>query len=425
MMLLTLLCSILLNTTTPQETKVDTLPSKSSHIGAQVSVLPGKAISVDRYQKTWMKKHYNMAIDARLNYRSLPKDSDHFAEDYHYPTLSVGMRYHFNHGVTMHKDKADWPGIIETDFDSQMGNIVSVYGAFSRPLLRKNRWEIDYTIIAGTGYSHRKYDKQSQIYNEMIGARWLIFFGLETSLSYQFSKDFAMQAGLTFYHHSNGAINRPNKGCNVVAPQIGVSYRPYQEETTVENISRHPFKPFIYWNVSPGIGLRTLFEEWQITQYSLPQDDPDHHTDQFKTYITYSLQADMMYRYARRWASGIGIDLFYGDYYKRAQELNERYNHTEKLSPWSLGICVKHEVFYHRLSLAMSAGYYLHRKMGELARQQEKSYYERIGINYVIPGLGGIKIGAHVKAHLTKADLTELVISVPIVKDRRLLSSNW
>ncbi|MBQ9570113.1 MAG: hypothetical protein IJR30_01905, partial [Prevotella sp.] len=67
----------------------------------------------------------------------------------------------------------------------------------------------------------------------------------------------------------------------------------------------------------------------------------------------------------------------------------------------------------------------LHRKMGELARQQEKSYYERIGINYVIPGLGGIKIGAHVKAHLTKADLTELVISVPIVKDRSLLSSNW
>ena len=167
MMLLTLLCSILLNTTTPQETKVDTLPSKSSHIGAQVSVLPGTAISVDRYQKTWMKKHYNMAIDARLNYRSLPKDSDHFAEDYHYPTLSVGMRYHFNHGVTMHKDKADWPGIIETDFDSQMGNIVSVYGAFSRPLLRKNRWEIDYTIIAGTGYSHRKYDKQTNTWKTL------------------------------------------------------------------------------------------------------------------------------------------------------------------------------------------------------------------------------------------------------------------
>ncbi|MBQ6031760.1 MAG: hypothetical protein IJL29_01905, partial [Prevotella sp.] len=116
MMLLTLLCSLLLNTTTPQETKVDTLPSEPSRIGAQVSVLPGTAISVDRYQKTWMKKHYNMAIDARLNYRSLPKDSDHFAEDYHYPTLSVGMRYHFNHGVTMHKDKADWPDIIETDF---------------------------------------------------------------------------------------------------------------------------------------------------------------------------------------------------------------------------------------------------------------------------------------------------------------------
>ncbi len=425
-MLLTLICSLLLNTADMETTKVDTLPSQPSRVGAQLSVLPGSVISVDRYQRSWMKKHRNMAFDVRINYRALPKDSDYYAEDYHYPTLSVGIMTHLNHGVTMHKtvDEA-WPNITEADYDTQLGNIMSVYGAFTRSLLRKGKWEIDYSLLAGTGYSHQKYNKQNGIDNEMIGSRWLIFFGLETSLSYQLTKNFALQTGITFYHHSNGAINRPNKGCNILTPQIGICYRPYQEATTVEAVTHHPFKPYLSFNISPGIGLRTMFEDWQITQYILPADHPSHRTDQFKTYVTYSLQTDMMYRYARRWASGIGIDWFWGDYYKRAEELNSVYAVKEKLSPWSLGLCVKHEVFYHRLSLAMSVGYYLHRKMGELARRQEKSYYERIGINYMIPLLGGIKIGAHIKAHLTKADLTEFVISIPIVRDRRLLSSNW
>lgn len=425
MMLITLICSLLLNTVSIDATEVDTLSQEPSRIGAQLSVLPGTVISVDRYQRSWMRKHHNMAIDARLNYRALPKDSDYYAEDYHYPTLSVGMIYHLNHGVTMHKDPEEYPRITQLDHDVQMGNIISFYGAFSRPILRKKRWELDYTLMVGTGYSHRKYDKYNNIDNEMIGSRWLIFFGLETSLSYQLTKDFALQTGLTFYHHSNGTLSRPNKGCNVVAPHIGVSYRPYQETTTVDKVTHHPFKPYIYGNISPGIGLRTLFEDWVYTQFNVPHDDPQYLTSHFKTYVTYSLQADVMCRYARRWASGLGFDVLYGNYCKRAEEVNRVYGHEEKLSPWSLGLSVKHEVFYHRLSLAISAGYYLYRNMGHWATRQEKSYYERIGINYAIPHLGGIKIGAHIKAHLTKADLTELVISVPIVRDRRLLSSNW
>ena len=168
MMLITLICALLLSNSSIAETKEESLPKDTSRIGAQLTILPGTVISVDHYQKSWMKKHHNMAFDARLNYRALTKDSDFYAEDYHYPTLSVGMMYHLNHGVTMHKSVADWPGIVESDYESQMGNIVSLYGAFSRPLLRKNRWEIDYTIMAGTGYSRVKYNKDTQVNNEII-----------------------------------------------------------------------------------------------------------------------------------------------------------------------------------------------------------------------------------------------------------------
>ena len=84
-----------------------------------------------------------------------------------------------------------------------------------------------------------------------------------------------------------------------------------------------------------------------------------------------------------------------------------------KLSPWSVGIGIRHEAFYHRFSLAMSLGYYVYRNMGEWAKELEKPYYERIGLFYNIPGTK-IKIGGQVKAHLIKADLTEFTISIPL-----------
>ena len=67
------------------------------------------------------------------------------------------------------------------------------------------------------------------------------------------------------------------------------------------------------------------------------------------------------------------------------------------------------------LSLNVSLGFYLYRKMGTWTKELEKPYYERIGLNYGFPKLNGLKIGINVKAHRFKADLTELLVSYPIV----------
>ena len=58
-------------------------------------------------------------------------------------------------------------------------------------------------------------------------------------------------------------------------------------------------------------------------------------------------------------------------------------------------------------------GVYLYRHMGASAKETEKPYYERIGIFYTIPRFHHLRVGCSVKAHLTKADLTEIVISLP------------
>ena len=388
------------------------------HWGASASVMPGRAFSVDEWQKKWQKGTSNWAADLKITRATLPSDSDAFACDYGYPTLSAGVRWSFNHGITTHKGIEFWGerdnALKEVDYDSHMGNILSLYGQFARPLMRTQRWEMDYTIDMGCGWSPYIYNKVDNIDNELIGSHLLIFFGAGIHATYHFAHDWGLRMGVEFYHHSNGAVDRPNKGANIIAPSLGIVYQPYYEASVNERPKVHtPFTNYWYLNFAASVGVRSLIEEWQLTQFYTNPDEEDYRTGDFKHYMAYSASADVMYRYARRWASGLGIDVFYGDYDKRVKEISVLRGYDETISPWSLGIAAKHEAFYHQLSLNVSLGFYLYRKMGTWAKELEAPYYERVGINYAFPKLGGLKIGLNVKAHKTKADLTELLISYP------------
>lgn len=174
------------------------------------------------------------------------------------------------------------------------------------------------------------------------------------------------------------------------------------------------FRKQMYLEMSLGLGAKTLLEDWKKTQFHTSLDAPEYRTEKFNLYAAFSFQADLMYRYARRWASGIGMDAFYGCYSNHLKELDNADGFDEGHSPWSLGIAAKHEVFYGNLSLRLGLGYYLFRKMGHSANEIEKPYYERVGLHYSFPALNGLAIGFNINAHLTKADFTEIQISYPI-----------
>ena len=52
--------------------------------------------------------------------------------------------------------------------------------------------------------------------------------------------------------------------------------------------------------------------------------------------------------------------------------------------------------------------------MGRFAKDVEKPYYERVGVSYCFDKLGGMRLGFNIKAHFTKADYTELLLTMPI-----------
>ena len=430
----------------------------------EVKVNPGTVLATDKYVRKWLKTKRTWALAAELHYTPQPQDCDAFAKDYNYPTFSLGLRYSFNHGTAMHREKdPDWGLFEPVDYDTPLGNVVTVYGTFSRPLYRSKHWELAYFLGCGIGYSHLVYNTTDQIDNELIGSHLNIYFTAGASATYRINKNWGIKGGIDFSHHSNGALYRPNKGTNYFGPFIGIVYYPTntsltspnpscrrgiqqdcvlplqgesegvttlnsQPQTTKDtNDTNHhlaqrdpklstldPRPKHWFAEFSLGIGAKTLLEDWQKTHFQTEPGAPDYCTDRFKVYAAYSLQADVLYRYARRWASGVGIDLFYGSYSNHVKAMDEADGYQDKHSPWSVGIAAKHEVFYGNLSVRMGIGYYLFRQMGHSAQLIEKPYYERIGVHYAFPKLNNLSIGFNVNAHLTKADFTEIQISYPI-----------
>ncbi|MBR5061650.1 MAG: acyloxyacyl hydrolase [Prevotella sp.] len=386
------------------------------HYGFQVNVGTGKYINIDQYTKKFVKPKASHIIGMEVNHSALPCDSNAFDSDYNYPNLSFGLRYHVN-DVTMHRSPdPDWGLAEEVDYDSRLGNAVTLYSTFTRPLYRDHSWMFDYSLGSGVGWCMKKYDKNDNIDDEIIGSHLNVYFTAGLHATYRIARDWGLMGGVEFFHHSNGALARPNKGANFISPIVGVKYMPFygKMEDRSKNRIRQPFSPYWYANITLGVGGKTLLEDWQDTQFMTSPDSADYRTEKFRFYMAYSAKADIMYRYARRWASGIGIDLFYGTYASHIKELDRKAGYDICHSPYSLGLSFKHHVFYHNLSAAMALGYYLYREMGHHAKIIEKPYYEQIGIRYTFPQWKELTIGFNINAHLTKADFTEIVIAYPI-----------
>ncbi len=387
-----------------------------SRWGVEVSAGPSRVLAPDRYCSMFLQNRHADTYDIRFHFTSLPQDSDAFAQDYHYPTLGVGLKFNRT-DVTMHRSAApDWGMAEPVDYHSRLGNQWALYGSFTRPLWHWRRLMADYSLNFGVAYSHLKYSKADNIDNELIGSRWLFYCNFGLHATWRVARDWGLKGGAEFYHFSNGTLNRPNKGANFFSPVVGLVYMPCYEQVYAH---RHrpfaaPFHRYWYLDFAVGIGAKVPDEDWQLTQFGTPSTSPDYRRGRFCVYAAYSLQASLMRRYARRWASGAGLDVFYGTYSGHIASLDVAAGRQLSHSPWSMGLAARHEVYYHQLSLSLSLGAYIYRRMGHGAKLVEKPYYERLGIHYTFRRFNDLRVGVNIKAHLTKADFSEVVVGIPV-----------
>lgn len=384
-------------------------------MGIEFRYIPAQTLTLDKEPRIWTKTKDTHSWAAQIN---VTPTKNAYAHDYNYPTFSFGLRYHLNHGTTMHRDDP-WGEAQPVNYTSKLGNFLTLYGTFNRPLYRSKHWQWGYYLGTGIAYTSLKYNQKNDIDNEYIGSHLNIYFNAGLYGQVKIAKEWSVKGGLDFAHHSNGAMARPNKGANYFGPFIGLVYGPQQATSPIvkrNTEATQPFQKYWFTEFTLGLGGKTLLEEWLQTQFNTPQGQPDYRKEHFTYYGAYSFHTHLLYRYARRWASGIGVGLFYGEYAHRIARMDKENGHTdEKHSPWSASIEARHEVYYGNISVRLTLGYYLYRHMGYSANHGlEYPYHEQVGVFYSFPKLKGLTLGFSVNAHATKADFTELQLSMPV-----------
>ena len=387
------------------------------HWGYEAEYQYGTVMVLDKFQRSYMKDKATWALALKANHVSLPSDSDAYAYSYGYPTFSVVTRFCRNSHASMYRD-INYPGgnIQPVDYMSHLGNSLALYGSFSIPLHRDNHWEIDITGNLGIAYSHKKYDKSNNVDNDMIGSHLLFYAGGGVSATYHLSNNWGLKCGVDYWHISNGSTRQPNRSANIIGPIASIVYYPYYNHIITHKYDYIPerFSKYWYINLKAGVGMKTCIEDWDYTQYKVDFNDPDYRTEHFDLYSCCSFQADAMYRYSRIGAIGFGADIQYGSYYNHIRNLDYKKNVTSKYSPWAFSLSAKKTFFYKNISLALGLGIYVYRRMGDFSDRHDPFFFNRIGVHYSIPKLNGLTAGIEVKAHMTKADFTEFVVSYPI-----------
>ena len=406
---------ILLSTLSINVTAEENDSLSIAKMGIEFRYIPAQTLTLDKEPRIWTKTKETHSWAAQIN---VTPTKNAYAHDYNYPTFSFGLRYHLNHGTTMHRDDP-WGEAQPVNYTSKLGNFLTLYGTFNRPLYRSKHWQWGYYLGTGIAYTSLKYNQKNDIDNEYIGSHLNIYFNAGLYGQVKIAKEWSVKGGLDFAHHSNGAMARPNKGANYFGPFVGLVYEPQQATSPIAKRNTEATQPFQkYWftEFTLGLGGKTLLEEWLQTQFNTPQGQPDYRKEHFTYYGAYSFHTHLLYRYARRWASGVGVGVFYGEYAHRIARMDKENGHTdEKHSPWSASIEARHEVYYGNVSVRLTLGYYLYRHMGYSANHGlEYPYHEQVGVFYSFPKLKGLTLGFSVNAHATKADFTELQLSIPV-----------
>ena len=398
-------------------------PSRTSAQAIEAGYGKGYVLKFDQWLiNDGLKQQETQSFWLSYVYQTHADEHCAYAADFNYPAFTFGFLVaDFNKVKLRYNPKGTRP----IDYDSRCGTSYVLYATIRRAFFRtQSGWSIDYRFSNGIGYNTHIYNRFTNVDNVMLGSHLSVYFDVAFGLNYRY-RQCEFFVGPEFRHLSNGGTARPNKGINKAGIETGMRYY-MQPELTVPIKGAHlPYNERnIYISLAYASGIRGSQGEWlyDANNHLWSKNDPEnvkYGKDGYRTCFYHLISSDFMCRYARRYASGIGLDALYEPYNLDVE--TQKRGERPKLVQWSFGLAAKHEVYFRRLSMQMAIGYYLSRPFNEYSyTDEEYPYYERIGLRYNLPfWKDHVSVGYNIYAHLTKAYGTELVI------DFRLPTANF
>ena len=126
--------------------------------------------------------------------------------------------------------------------DNYLSHPLGVYGIFMGKFLEINRWSLNYSLLLGMTGNWNHYDPSKNNFNTTLANDFTTQVDFGLLLNYEINSHFQAGIGCSFAHFSNGAMEIPNFGINMFAPQVCLTYLP--QNTKAKRIKR-PIPPYL------------------------------------------------------------------------------------------------------------------------------------------------------------------------------------
>jgi len=270
-----------------------------------------------------------------------------------------------------------------------LGDLYGLYAHYNFYFFKRN---LMLRIAQGVAYNTNPYDAQTNPLNVAYGTHYMpaTYFMLNYKKE-NIWNNLGLQAGLSFFHHSNANLRAPNTSTNTLAINVGAvySFQKSEENNYRKNTDSIKVKEPLRYNFA----FRTGFTESDAIG-----------SGQFPFYV-FSGYVDK--RLSRKSAVQFGVDFFMMKYL----EQSVRFISAAKpeVSPNTDyrkgGVFIGHELFINKFTVETQFGYYAYRPLDYL-----DPVYQRLGLKYYFAKQ--ISLGVGLKTHMAKAEAMEFSLGL-------------
>ena len=335
------------------------------------------------------------SVDLKVGWK-LPHDAAYF-DAYGQPVGGLGVSYLM-------------VGSMEFPYESRLGDGVSLYGFFTAPIVRSGIFSLEYTIECGGAWLANPYHPVTNRDNHFYGGNLELYLGGTLGARFRFTDRLSLGVEAGFRHISSGTWYVPNKGLTAIAPGVDLKY---VISETSRDARRYVIEPGIpektfRWGISVGAGAHECDGERRMNEIIYAKGDAPL---SFHRYLKANVGLEFFWRYAKCFATGIGLEFLYNGEAKDLQPIDKTlYNEADLVySPYAGGVILLQEIYCRRFAVHGGVGIDIARRLGRF--EDGGLLYQKLGLRYYMPGLDGAFLGFGVRLHkFVQSDYMEITL---------------
>ncbi|MBR1769067.1 MAG: acyloxyacyl hydrolase [Bacteroidales bacterium] len=144
-----------------------------------------------------------------------------------------------------------------------LGNPFGVYAFAGFSPLKKEKFTLKNELALGISGVWDYYSEDNPT-NIAVSMPLEVYVHWSLEAYWQLQEHYMLNAGIMFTHFSNGALKKPNKGINILTPNVGISYTPKPVKTEQKEY-KTLFSPALHSDITTWIGIHAESFPYEIS----------------------------------------------------------------------------------------------------------------------------------------------------------------